>query len=307
MIYPIPFEKLDGNPASVNLVMVSGADNRANPIRGTFNVCHNVFTNILLTDTGSTDDTLDVAREFDAEILHAELMKDGPILPLAHEGALRSIPVGEWIYLCDSDERPSSALLKAIPRLVQWGNEYGISGWSLPCNGHWFDREGTLVGDSVLKLLDGDIRDMSHGSTAFHSMRLLKRTEELAIDYTGSHYAFVNGKPAVFYPLPWNHYKGEKSRCQSTFIHALTHPIEHNFTGPEAGDWICYQMNNSIGMTQIAQWSAVKEIPVEVADIISKWGQSDNEVARVIHDHVYVHGFDGTEPECKEACCRYDS
>lgn len=299
---------LDVQPAGdhnrVHLVMISGADNRAKQINRTFEVCRPYFDTISLTDTGATDDTVAVAEKHGARVFKHEL---NDLLGLAHKEALDQIPTGEWVYFCDSDECPSYSLLANLRYLVERGNTLGIDKWSLPCLGHTFDLEGNLIGDSVHHLLHARMHEFAIEEKAFRSWRLLKKKDVFVIDCNGSHYAMDNWGNPVFTPLPWNHYKGHRSRCKSMFIHALSHPDHQCFGGPEAAEWLKLRKRLKVGFKEIARWTAEKRAPDEAMGMWLRWEGSEQENARGIHSYVFKYKWDGDEPICTNSCCFYPS
>lgn len=64
---------------------------------------------ILLVDSGSTDDTLDIARRFGARVIHQDWLGYGPQKQFAVEQAAH-----DWVLCVDADEQVSAGLRTSI-------------------------------------------------------------------------------------------------------------------------------------------------------------------------------------------------
>ncbi|MGD1083200.1 MAG: glycosyltransferase family 2 protein [Verrucomicrobiota bacterium] len=77
---------------------------------------------IVLADTGSTDDTTKIAREFGAKISHFQWMDD---FAAARNYALART-AGDWILVLDADEWASENLADEIPAFARGGAAVGL-------------------------------------------------------------------------------------------------------------------------------------------------------------------------------------
>tara|TARA_S200002703_G_scaffold21157_1_gene17669 strand:- start:1846 stop:2763 length:918 start_codon:yes stop_codon:yes gene_type:complete len=292
-----------GDASKKHLLVIAGADNRAQLLDTLFERCGSYFDSMILTDTGSTDHTKDIAEKHSVRYVKRELNCD---LPVCHDLGLELIPSNEWIMLCDSDECPSKPLLDGIERITSDANHLKIAKYLLPCRGHWFDISGNLVGDSTFHTVENNWRHLLDPNQNFAQPRLIKKTKDLHIKYRASHYSFVNEGTAIYQPLPWNHYKGVKSRSKSAFIHGLSFPEEHDFTGKEAEDWKVLKRKLGVSMKDISLWTALKKAPEECLSLWKSWrGLSEDNVANCVYMFVFEFDWDGEEPKCNETCCDY--
>ena len=290
-----------GDNTKKHCIIITGADNRAWCLRRTLPLITPWFDSVIVTDTGSTDDTRAVCESNNAIYMQADGRDE---IGMCHEGALNLIPTNEWVYLNDSDECPTYALLKSFDRLTAEGVALGVSKWDLPCIGHWFSPEGELIGDSAITLKN-QFQSILDVSQVFKGTRFLQKKQDFTISNSGSHYAFVVPGCTQFMPLPWNHYKGVKSRAQSMFIHAQASPNHHSWNTPEALEWSRLKTRLGITLKELASFCGNKSAPSECMSLWESWKDSEDATANFIHRFVYEFNFDGSEPECKEQCCEY--
>ncbi len=74
-----------------------------------------IVQEIVLVDTGSTDDTLRIAADFGARIFHFQWRND---VAAARNHALDQV-TGDWVLVLDADEHASQALRQEIPEFIQ--------------------------------------------------------------------------------------------------------------------------------------------------------------------------------------------
>ena len=114
---------------------------------------------VLVADSGSTDGTLDIAREFGARIVEREYVHSGDFKNWAIPQAAH-----EWVLIVDADERITAPLADEIRRVLQkprqdgyWigrenyfmGHRVRYSGWSTDCCLRLFRRDlGRYVGNT---------------------------------------------------------------------------------------------------------------------------------------------------------------
>ncbi len=92
-------------------------------LRGCLESVKDVVDEIVIVDTGSTDNTLKIAEEFGAKIYHFEWIKD---FSAARNFAL-SKSTGNWILYLDADERIEQKSKKEIFRLTKNNKKLGIN------------------------------------------------------------------------------------------------------------------------------------------------------------------------------------
>jgi len=108
---------------------------------------------IYVIDSGSTDETADIARSFDAKIVQFHYHGGWP---KKRQWAIDTLPLGyEWILLLDADEALSPESVEEIRRTVQYPD----------CDGYYFALRMHFLG-----------RVLRHGDASFYtSARLLRR------------------------------------------------------------------------------------------------------------------------------------
>ena len=88
--------------------------NEAKTLRGCLESVRQAFQEIVIADTGSTDGTQDIAREFGARVFEIPWQND---FAAARNRALEGINSG-WILSLDADERLDASAVSDIPRLI---------------------------------------------------------------------------------------------------------------------------------------------------------------------------------------------
>src|ERR1035437_8094177 len=74
-----------------------------------------IVDEIVIVDTGSTDDTLQIARDFHARIFHFSWVDD---FSAARNQALAKA-TGDWVLVFDADEHASEALAGEILEFIR--------------------------------------------------------------------------------------------------------------------------------------------------------------------------------------------
>ncbi|MEE9430449.1 MAG: glycosyltransferase family 2 protein, partial [Melioribacteraceae bacterium] len=92
-------------------------------LRGCLESVKGIADEIVIVDTGSTDATLDIAKEFNAKIFHFEWIKD---FSAARNFAL-SKSTGDWILYLDADERLEKKSKKELFRKIKGNNKLAIN------------------------------------------------------------------------------------------------------------------------------------------------------------------------------------
>ena len=128
---------------------------------------------ILIADSGSNDETMDLAAQFDkVRVIERDYITSGDFKNWA-------IPqsTNEWVLLVDADERVTPELAEEIQVILSRGPEF---------DGYWIDRTNFFLGhelrwgdartDKVLRLFHRDqaqyIGPSDHGEVAIHSGRV---------------------------------------------------------------------------------------------------------------------------------------
>ncbi|MBE8232399.1 MAG: glycosyltransferase family 2 protein [Endozoicomonadaceae bacterium] len=105
---------------------------------------------ILLVDSGSTDDTLAIAEQFNVSIIHQDWLGFAAQKQLAIESA-----TNDWVLFLDADEVLSAAAIVAIQQLFQ--HSLQAQAYSLPRE-NWFQgkwiRHGSWWPDRVVRLVN---------------------------------------------------------------------------------------------------------------------------------------------------------
>jgi len=103
---------------------------------------------IIVVDGGSSDKTIDIAKQFTDKII---ITDNPPIFHLNKQKALDACK-GDWILQLDADEIVNQLLKNEIDKVV---NETGINGYYLPRKnyflGHWLQKGGQYP-DWVIRL-----------------------------------------------------------------------------------------------------------------------------------------------------------
>ena len=297
--------------------LITGADNRGWCLEWTIPIMRKYFDTITVTDTGSTDNTREVCEKNDVNVIDADL--DKKIMALQHEAFLDTVPTGEWVYWTDSDEIPSRLLLESLPELQEKAKFLGITEYSFPAAGHWFDEHGELVGASVKWLLKGDTWPIFGHRGVFKKTQFLQKTEHFVIDYNDTHTSFKSFAPPydgenwkkqhMYMPMHYNHYKGALPTAKSSFILGLSWPDSHSMKADrmkETAEWNALKQKNGYTHKQIASWSANKNTPQEALDMFAGWKDLPKPLCEV-YNHIFKYEYDGSVPRCTGGCCSYDS
>jgi glycosyltransferase involved in cell wall biosynthesis len=82
-----------------------------------------IVDEIILVDTGSTDETLKIAEEFGAKIFHFEWIND---FSAARNYALKQ-STGNWILYLDADERLDRRCKSELKNLIEKNSKFGVN------------------------------------------------------------------------------------------------------------------------------------------------------------------------------------
>lgn len=106
--------------SSISLSMI--VKNEEKYLRNCLESVKNVVDEIVLVDTGSTDNTIKVAQEFNAKIYYFDWIND---FSAARNFAL-SQSTGDWILYLDADERISKSCINEIKNLTNSKEKLGV-------------------------------------------------------------------------------------------------------------------------------------------------------------------------------------
>jgi glycosyltransferase involved in cell wall biosynthesis len=160
------------------------------------------FDEILVVDSGSTDDTVALAQAAGATVLHHPWPGFGPQKQFAQENAHN-----DWIFSIDADERVSSALQGEIRRL--FAAEPKAEGYAVNRCNHFLGRplrHGEGYPDWCLRLFDRTRGGWS--ADAVHEKVLIDGTTE-RIDGDLDHFS---GESLAAYLEKQNHYTTLQAR-----------------------------------------------------------------------------------------------
>ncbi len=114
--------------------------NEEHDIRDCLESVKAIASEIIIADSGSTDRTLDICKEFTDKIFFCEWKGYGP----QKEFALAKAQ-GPWVLNIDADERLSPELLAEISQVLNENDgravEHPVNGYSMPFVNYFFGRE----------------------------------------------------------------------------------------------------------------------------------------------------------------------
>jgi len=108
-------------PAHPKLSLAMIAKNEARCLARCLQSVRGVADEIIVTDTGSTDDTVKIATEFGAQVAHFKWIND---FAAARNHALAQA-TGDWILVLDADEHASEKLAREIRAFIQGPQQIG--------------------------------------------------------------------------------------------------------------------------------------------------------------------------------------
>lgn len=152
---------------------------------------------IVVVDGGSTDKTLDIAREFNAKIIQT----DNP--PNFHINKNKAIDEakGDWILQLDADEVVSDELKKEIKKVTSRGNNL---------NGFWIPRRNFFLGKFLKKggqYPDYTLRLYRRGKGRLPAKDVHEQAEVLGkVGYLKNDLLHIRDKTFGIYIDRWNRY-----------------------------------------------------------------------------------------------------
>ena len=116
--------------------------------------CADLADEIVILDSGSTDGTERIAKEFGGRFQHQDWLGY-----VGQKNKVLSLAEHEWVFSMDADEELSPELREDLRRLKTAGPHAELSGWSLPrCvlyEGRWI-RHGDWYPDRLVRLFRRD-------------------------------------------------------------------------------------------------------------------------------------------------------
>jgi glycosyltransferase involved in cell wall biosynthesis len=141
--------------------------------------CADLADEIVILDSGSTDGTERIAKEFGARFSHQDWLGY-----VGQKNKVLSLASHEWVFSLDADEELSPELREDIRRLKQTEPPTALSGWSMPrCvlyEGRWI-RHGDWYPDRLVRLFRRD-RARFAGGKVHERLELTGPIERLRSD-----------------------------------------------------------------------------------------------------------------------------
>ncbi|MBG85436.1 MAG: glycosyl transferase [Verrucomicrobiales bacterium] len=185
--------------------------------------CADLAAEIVILDSGSTDRTEEIAREFGARFEHQDWLGY-----VGQKNQAVSMAKNDWIFSLDADEALSDGLRNEIQEIIYDGAPQNINGFSMPrCvqyeerwirNGDWYpDRVIRLFKKSVSKFAGGKVHER---------LEVEGGVEEFTHDI--HHYSFKDREDhwtrCEKYARLWaesEHERGKKVGVISPYTHAI--------------------------------------------------------------------------------------
>lgn len=141
--------------------------------------CADLADEIVILDSGSTDGTADIARQFGARFEHQDWLGY-----VGQKNKVLSLVGHKWVFSLDADEELSPALREEVRELKRHQPADELSGFSMPrCvlyEGRWI-RHGDWYPDRLVRLFR---RDRAHfaGGKVHERLELTGHTQRLRND-----------------------------------------------------------------------------------------------------------------------------
>ena len=185
--------------------------NEAANLRRCLQSCADLADEIVIVDSGSTDGTEGIAREFGARWHHQDWLGY-----VGQKNRALALAQHEWVFSLDADEELSPELRAEIRRLRETGPAEQVSGYSLPrCvfyEGRWI-RHGDWYPDRLVRLFQRKQAQFAGGKV--HE-RLEVRGPVQALAGELFHYSFRDGADHAArsqkYARLWAEMKAEAGR-----------------------------------------------------------------------------------------------
>lgn len=161
--------------------------NEADNLRRCLESTQGMANEIVVVDSGSTDGTESIAREFGAVWRHQDWLGY-----VGQKNLALSLAQNEWIFSLDADEELSPRLRDEVRQIKSAGAGLGLAGYSVPrCvfyEGRWI-RHGDWYPDRLVRLFRRDLARFA-GGKVHERLELYGQTAELHGDLF--HFSFRN-------------------------------------------------------------------------------------------------------------------
>lgn len=294
---------------NVNLVILTGADNRADYIRDTLNVSEGYFKEMFVIDTGSTDDTEVIVKHSPAR--HVPFPEFHDNWNDAFSRALTVVPAGEWFLFMDSDERPSQVLLDNIVADCEFMQGCNVGIGSIPNVLHYDGRACESPdgkGSSVIERFPKDNRAFNQAGIWTKSVIIFN--EGVRVESNGSHSGFVSKRPSYYFPHWYNHLKTPSQLVKSAMLCSWC-DISTYSVSRGSQEWRDHErLKSETGLKtsrDIDRAIRTNSVPQAFMDLWKSWENSKFETAREYFRWAHVYGFQLTSSQhrCGDICCRY--
>lgn len=112
--------------------------NEEDSLLNCLNSVKNLAKEIVVADGGSTDKTIEIAKKFNAKIIHA----DNPLNFHINKNIAIDSALGDWVLQLDADEVATDKLAREIKKAVSSGSDI---------NGYWIPRKNFFLGRFLTK------------------------------------------------------------------------------------------------------------------------------------------------------------
>ena len=161
---------------SITLSMI--VKNEGKVLRACLESAHPLVDQIVIADTGCTDNTLEIAREFGAVLLSSPWNNS---FAEARNAALGPV-TSDWVLVLDADEELAPDAIAAIPKLLQRAE--GVGGYLVTIRNFVPDKYTMTFGRMSRENIDGPERAKAAPAYTEHAMLRLFRRHP-AIAFTG--------------------------------------------------------------------------------------------------------------------------
>jgi len=136
-----PVDYRDVSEPTLSLCMI--AKDEARFLADCLRSVQGVVGEIIVGDTGSSDDTVAIARAFGAKVVDIPWQEDFS----AARNAVLDRAAGDWILILDADEELTDGARKTVPRAILCAD---VMGYNMPV--HNLAEEGTVVNGLLLRI-----------------------------------------------------------------------------------------------------------------------------------------------------------
>jgi glycosyltransferase involved in cell wall biosynthesis len=300
------------NPV-VDFVTFAGADNRAKMLGDTFRVIRPFFKTIHLLDTGSTDNTPDLAQEYNLNYFRQEGLNNGNWAPTI-ELALSQVPVGRWFVYMDSDERPSPHFLDQLFDNVRYLEKNNL-GQGQVFNILHLDGKHVEFGEDVNTHVqswenEGRIKGGRPKRNPF-CKGAINRYFRNKVTTNGPHFGIDSyNRKYAWLPTYYNHYKttnqAEISWVMCSWPFCKYHGLPKDSEEEALFQRIAVEHNIPTGQELQARARA-GTLPTELLDATKQWNGSKYNLLQAYYNWANVYNFEirNESPYCGKACCSY--